>query len=132
MEVTCHYCNQPAKLVSGRHVYPHRSDLWSRNFWMCSDCQAWVGCYGDTSKPMGILANSYLRRWKQRAHAAFDPIWQKRYMTRTDAYAMLSQALGIPPELTHIGMFGPKGCREVIRIADEYFGSGCVAPRNAL
>lgn len=123
--IPCDYCHQPAPLVTGREVYPHRPDLWEKRFYACMPCGAWVGCHppatapgggvGDGTVPMGRIANAELRRAKSAAHAAFDPLWQgRRSMRRRDAYLWLAQELRIEPEDCHIGMFDLDQCRAVI------------------
>jgi hypothetical protein len=99
-------------------VYPHRPDLFHKRFWHCAPCEAYVGCHTGTEKPLGRLANSELRREKIKAHAAFDPIWKSKEMARKEAYAWLSEQLGISPANTHIGMFDVDDCRAVVAVCE--------------
>ncbi|MES2415145.1 MAG: zinc-finger-containing protein [Pseudomonadota bacterium] len=122
--VTCPYCQQPAVLVGGDVMYPHRPDLADKKFWNCAPCKAFVGCHpaqtatqngvGDGTVPMGRLANAELRRAKQAAHAAFDPLWKSGAMHRKAAYKWLSKALGLTSQQTHIGMFDVAQCVAVV------------------
>lgn len=124
--VICPYCGQPAPLVSGLDVYPHRRDLWAKKFYQCKPCDAWCGCHppasdqgggqGDGTVPLGRLANAELRAAKQAAHAAFDPIWRSGRMRRREAYAWLAKALGVPAKDAHIGMFDVDQCRRVVDV----------------
>lgn len=122
--VLCNYCHQPAKLVTGKTVYPHRPDLFDKQFWECAPCNARVGChkpnkgYGDGSRPLGRLANAELRAAKSAAHSAFDPIWQKGLKNRGSAYAWLSDHLGIDPKTCHIGEFDVDMCKRVVEIVN--------------
>lgn len=129
MKVICPYCKQPAKLVGGIAIYRHRPDLHDKMFWSCELCKAWVGCHPGTENPLGRLANAELRAWKQRAHAAFDPVWQARFerkssadpkytkgMARGGRYKALAQALGITKDECHIGMFDIDMCQRVVEI----------------
>jgi hypothetical protein len=68
---------------------------------------------------MGRLANAELRRLKQAAHAAFDPIWKAGNMTRTEAYSWLSGVLGISPANCHIGMFDDEACLAVVAAVES-------------
>lgn len=112
ISMICDYCGQPAQHVSGDIVYPHRHDLYSKKFYMCVPCDAYVGCHAD-GKPLGRLANHSLRTAKMRAHVVFDSLWQSGRMTRHAAYKWLSHAMDLPKEQTHIGMFDIGQCLTV-------------------
>lgn len=117
MPVTCNYCQQPAQLVDGDTIYPHRPDLYALKFWYCSPCGAWVGCHKGTISPLGRLADAELRQAKQAAHAVFDPLWQDgRFNSRRRAYQWLAGQLGIDVNDCHIGMFDVETCRRVVEI----------------
>ncbi len=116
--VICPYCNTPAALRDGMAVYPHRPDLKHKHFWVCNDCDAWVGCHPGTNRPLGRLANGALRRAKMAAHAAFDPLWKSGAMRRKQAYTWLAGKLGIAVENCHIGMFDEADCQRVIAACD--------------
>lgn len=117
----CDYCKNPAILVSGQVIYPHRNDLYSLKFWNCIPCKAYVGCHKNSKdhKPLGRLANAELRKLKSLAHTAFDPKWKTGGMSRKDAYAILADRLGIKRKDCHIGMFDEETCRRVIEISNE-------------
>lgn len=124
MTPTCDYCQQPAKLVSGTVIYPHRQDLADKRFWNCAPCDAYVGCHDGTETPLGRLANEELRKAKMAAHAAFDPLWQRsspkqRFVRRSEAYHWLSKQLGLTFRDTHIGMFDIAMCQRVIEVCKE-------------
>lgn len=123
--VRCDYCQGQAHLVTGKVLYPHRSDLFDRFFWYCEPCDAYVGCHaknkghGDGTVPLGRLANAELRRARGKAHTAFDAIWMSGRMTRTEAYTWLANELDIAPQNCHIGRFDAEMCRAVARIAEQ-------------
>lgn len=119
--VVCEYCGQDAVLVKGRDIYRgnHRQDYMSADYWFCRPCEAWVGCHRGTTIPLGRLANAALREAKQRAHAAFDPIWlgeRNRKMARGIMYHWLARELGISVEDCHIGAFDLETCDRVVSI----------------
>ena len=114
--VVCPYCGVAADLVTGEAIYPHRPDLAEKQFWLCRPCQAWVGCHPGTTRSLGRLANSELRRLKSAAHAAFDPLWKDGGMKRGDAYGWLAGQLGIPRPDCHIGEFDEAMCRRVAEV----------------
>ena len=114
MNVSCPYCHKAAERVGGNTIYPHRPDLTHKAFWRCAPCKAWVGCHPETTKPLGRLANTELRREKQRAHAAFDPIWRSKEMSRKAAYRWLAEAIGASEANCHIGMMDVLACKAVV------------------
>lgn len=117
----CPYCHAPSKLVTGRSVYPHRTDLHAKKFYRCVPCDALVGCHEGTDKPLGRLANPSLRKAKQRAHAAFDPLWiGSPGSKRRKWYSWLAIQLDIPREECHIGMFDEAMCARVVEVCNDY------------
>lgn len=122
MEVTCPYCGDQAKLVTGAVIYSHRPDLHEKKFWQCAPCGAYVGCHkpnkghGDGTRPLGRLANAELRAAKISAHACFDPIWVMGEMARAQAYKWLASGLGIETKNCHIGMFDVEMCKKVVAL----------------
>ena len=110
----CPYCGEWAEKTTGRKVYPRREDLHHLVIYACLPCDAWVGAHKDSGKPLGRLANAELRAAKRAAHAAFDPLWKSGQMSRSKAYALLAEKMGIDPKDAHIGMFDVEQCKTVI------------------
>ncbi len=113
---TCPYCNGKAVLVHSSVVYP-RSNY--GNLWVCAhypECDAYVGCHKGGDVPLGRLANAELREAKKRAHAAFDPWWQKGGLNRSTAYEWLAQRLYISEADCHIGKFDVAQCERVCEV----------------
>lgn len=122
--VKCDYCGADARLTYGWEVYPHRPDLFSKSFYVCTPCDARVGCHPGTTNALGRLANAELRGAKQAAHAAFDPLWRSGKLKRKDAYYRLSKALGIPFGDCHIGMFDVETCHRVVAVVPSISADG--------
>ena len=116
----CPYCNAEAKLVTGVDIYPHRPDLACLNFWLCTPCDAYVGCHKGSTRPLGRLANATLRHARSRAHAAFDVLWKTKKMRRSEAYLWLANQLGLPFERTHIGEFDEPMCTRVEEVCKVF------------
>lgn len=123
--VLCNYCGRDSERVTGATMYPHRPDLARRLFYRCVPCGAWVGTHEKTGKPLGRLANDELRRAKQAAHAAFDPMWSHgrrglsldgTCMNRAQAYRWLARELGVVE--VHIGQQDVEGCKRIIAICE--------------
>lgn len=117
-DLLCDYCQEPPELVTGKAIYPHRKDLYSKQFWLCNNCGAYVGTHKNSPghKPLGRLANAELRLAKGEAHSAFDPLWRTGARTRTEAYNWLANQLGIQIYDCHIGMFNVATCKRVVDV----------------
>jgi len=117
----CQYCGKHAKAVTGAVIYPHRRDLASLKFYQCSPCDAFVGCHKLSGRPLGTLANSELREWRKRAHAAFDPLWRDHvFSSRANAYAWIAEKMKLTKKDTHIAMFDAAKCEELIKQVSDY------------
>ena len=114
----CPYCGEWSEKVGGEVIYPSRRDLHHKRFYLCSPCNAYVGCHPGTDKPLGRLADAALRREKSRVHRAFDPLWRDRgvFPSRTRAYKWLGRAMGLPKSETHIGLFDLDQCRQAVAL----------------
>ncbi len=144
--LNCPYCGDPAKLVLGADLYPHRDDLAARIFWRCAPCDAHVGCHqagtshvvngerivhkGD--EPFGRLANATLRKLKQQVHSHLDIWWKAEHKwrrhpaytpkprypgaRRNEVYAWLSKELGLDSAETHVGMFDEAQCHAALAV----------------
>lgn len=99
----CIECGEHGHLVDGRRIYPHRSDLYAKSFYLCA-CGAYCGCHPGSVVPLGNPCGPVTRRARSAAHDEFDPLWKRGTMSRASAYAWLAEATGIAPQHCHIGM----------------------------
>lgn len=121
---TCPYCNKPTEYVDSEVIYGRSYGMVYR----CEPCDAWVGVHKpNPTQALGRLANSELRELKKQAHAVFDPLWNKKMTqglkkneARNLAYKWLSEKMGVEYDKTHIGMFDPDQCKQVIEICKPY------------
>lgn len=130
---TCPTCAKTSRLTGGKEIYPHRKDLFSKNFYKCDSCGGYVGCHPDTTKALGTPANAQLRKARGQIHAIMDPIWRNAWehygdgfssrqksrigrRARTRVYAYLADQLGIDTDDCHVGMFDLERCRAAHRI----------------
>lgn len=122
--ITCPYCQSEAELRDKSAVYG--GGRYFGLMWVCKrypKCDAYVGCHPNTDKPLGRLADAALRKAKERAHDAFDPLWKAKAAAekiskgkaRGAGYRWLAQALGIDPKDCHIGMFDVALCNRVVQ-----------------
>jgi hypothetical protein len=122
MKVDCHYCQIPAELTDSSEVYARSYGM----IWICRGCGAYVGTHKNSKQhaPLGRLANAELRGWKNKAHAAFDPLWLRKKAkegcsktkARKAGYQWLADRLGIEVKKCHIGMFDVDVCQKVVEI----------------
>ena len=113
--VICPYCKREAELVEGATLYPdrpHIDDVW---FWLCRPCGAYTVAHKNSKRhtPNGTLANAELRDARQRAHAAFDPLWQSGAMTRAQATDWLAKELN-HKRRPHIEYMSVEDCNRVV------------------
>lgn len=112
----CPHCGGEVKLVSNAAIYGREFGEWPWAF-LCGGCRAYVGLHPFTGIPLGTLATAPMREARQRAKAAFNPLWQSGRMSRTDAYAWLAKEMGIPAAECHIGMFDVAQCELVQKLS---------------
>ena len=115
--LVCPYCGKKTELIDSAEIYHGKSFGW---MYICRACDAYVGCKTGTKESLGRLANAELRRYKQKAHDVFDLIWKDNHKNRTEAYAWLSQELGVDIDFTHMGMFDVDQCKKVIELSTSF------------
>ncbi|MEQ9672389.1 zinc-finger-containing protein [Coleofasciculus sp. G2-EDA-02] len=120
----CPYCGRETEFTDSAKVYHGKN---YGMIYLCRPCQAWVGVHSGTDKALGRLANAELRRWKQNAHACFDPLWKRKMQkgfskaeARNAGYKWLSQQMNLPPQETHIAMFDIEQCKKVVELCRPY------------
>ena len=126
--MTCPYCDAEIELVTGEIIYPQRPDLHHRKFYLCIPCKAYVGCHPGSSRALGRLANSELRRWKQTAHSYFDPLWRMKMAkagiskskARDLANQWLADQMKIDVKKCHIGMFSIEECKRLVEVCEPF------------
>ena len=119
----CPYDDEASVLQNGMQVY-NRYDLRHRWFYICPKCDARVGCHPGTKNPLGRMADAELRSWKNKAHAAFDPLWKEKSRrektptgkARRAGYKWLAEQLGIPVKQCHVGQMDIDLCKQVVEI----------------
>lgn len=116
--MTCNYCGGKAILVNGKRIYPWEGlkKVWKKKFWLCSPCDAYVGCHPGGDRRLGTLANKPLRSLRIRCHEQFDKLWKSGPMKRQYAYIWLQDKMGLQPEQAHIGKFDEEQCLKLLEI----------------
>jgi hypothetical protein len=83
---------------------------YGHKLWVCPNYPE-CDCYGRVT-----LADAQLRSARRLAHQEFDLVWQNGVMTRSEAYAWLSEQLGIPRRHTHISQMTEAQCYKVVEL----------------
>jgi hypothetical protein len=111
MRLQCVYCRKDCAAVTGKEVYPHRPDLFSKRFFQCAPCGATVGTHPD-GRPLGDVASQELRQLRMAVHARLDPLWKSGKMKRAQAYQNLADKMHIDVKECHVGHFREARCKE--------------------
>lgn len=111
----CIECRLLTRLVDGRTIYPHRPDLYEKWFYLCQ-CGAYCGCHQGTKDALGYPCGPVTRRARSAAHEAFDPLWRKNKVGRSDAYAWLAKEMGLTRDECHIGMMTADQANQVVAL----------------
>ena len=116
MAIFCPYCGSEAEFVDSARVYRGKS---YGMIYDCRACDAYVGVHKGTTHALGTMANKELRVWRMRAHAAFDPLWQRGAMNRHAAYSYMQFLMGMTPEQAHISRFNVEQCERLVTLLNK-------------
>ena len=97
MLIYCVECKKDvdAKLVTGKDVYPHRSDLYNLLFYKCPTCGGFVGTHKDGSeRPLGCIASAELKKARIMVHNRMDKLWKSGRIKRGKLYSIISKEIG--------------------------------------
>jgi len=124
----CTYCKCKTKIVLGEIIYPHkiheipRPKYLDKCFYQCiHNIDHYVGTYADNKTSLGRLADAELRKWKNKGHNIFDPLWKEKivFKSQSEAYAWLSQKMSVTLKHTHFGMFTIEQCQQAIYFCEQ-------------
>ena len=108
----CVECDGESCLATGDVLFGRSAE--DRLYWLCR-CGAYIGCLRGTDLPSGLPAGRRTKMARIEAHAAFDLLWKKHGIPRTEAYRMLASHFEITFHDCHFGSMGLKACREAIQ-----------------
>jgi len=118
--IKCPYCGRFALLKDSSVVYGKSYG----NIYICENypkCDAFVGVHKLNNKPLGSLANQYLRGLRKECHSKFDTLWLKdnqnyynKKKQRSKAYKWLQNCMGISSNKAHIAKFNEEQCLELL------------------
>lgn len=104
----CPLCRSPMHLRTSRYGLFYGCSRWPQ-------CDATHGAHPN-GEPLGIPADNETKRWRIKAHEAFDRLWNGpgACMSRPDAYRWMIQTLALPAEEAHIARFSREQCQRLI------------------
>jgi len=88
-------------------------------------CTRWPDCNGilpanEDGSPRGRPRTRELQGWRNRAHNAFDPIWQEGYCKRPTAYAWLQEVMEMSSDEAHMFEMNIEQCQRVIERVETH------------
>jgi uncharacterized protein YlaI len=118
--MNCPECGKKAKFVDNAEIYGKRYGQSYMMYW-CKTCDTRVGVHqNDPNRPLGTMAGPELRKWRKKAHDAFDKLWcvpgLNHRQARTFAYQEMSEEFG---REMHIGEADIETCKEIIEYCEE-------------
>ncbi|VUD67788.1 hypothetical protein UKMH10_5551 [Burkholderia pseudomallei] len=114
----CRFCGGAVRIARNSEIYGRDFGDWPWAY-LCGGCRAYVGMHPQTAIPLGTLADNETRAARMRAKAAFNPLWQRDGMSRSEAYSWLAARLGIAVGETHIGWFDVAMCDRVVAVIHQ-------------
>jgi uncharacterized protein DUF3268 len=117
----CPRCKSSVEIVNNDVIYGRSYGEWPWAYKCANEaCDCYVGMHPFTDIPLGTLADMATRDARKEAKAAFNPIWERGGMTRSEAYAWLADKLCIANVgECHIGWFDVETCNRVIDVCSK-------------
>ena len=115
-ELDCPECGQFMVLSTRSN-----GDLYYRCSTMSwTKCQGTHSCHQSDARPLGVPGNALTKHARMKAHKAFDQLWKKMGMSRTDAYRWLQTIMDLSPDEAHIGRFSEEQCEDLLALLDDH------------
>lgn len=94
MKIYCVGCDKEIEptITTGKEIYPHRQDLFDKQFLKCKVCGNYKSFNGK-DKPT-LIPTAELRNARRKIHAILDPLWQSGKIKRGQAYAYITHRIG--------------------------------------
>jgi hypothetical protein len=101
----CRYCQGEVTIEKNSKIY--RGKEYGEWPWIyyCNSCGASVGLHPFTNIPLGTLADTKLRKERNKVKANFHLYMETKSVSRSQAYQDLADMLDIPKSECHFGWF---------------------------
>lgn len=125
----CNCCNdwETGKPLSDCIEIVEHKEIYGRNYgdwpwcYRCENCGSYVGMHPFTAIPLGTLADGPTRQARKESKAPFESLHKSGRISRSRAYEMLAEKMGIPKEECHFGWFDAEQCLRAASAAREIF-----------
>lgn len=121
--IFCTACDKfvEPKSITGQAIYPHRPDLYAKQFLACPHCGNYVGTHTD-GRPLGTIPTPELRSWRKLVHDIIDAYWlpTKDRAKRRELYAAISRHIGKEYHTGELNTIAE--CKDVIEFYYKYIG----------
>jgi hypothetical protein len=106
----CPYCGrEPVLHRDSTPIYKQdHGPVWACPGW--PQCDSIIGCHPGTTRPLGTMANTMLRKARKRAHKFFDKLFDPGPLTRQQAYIELATYMDLDIDDCHMGQFDLGQC----------------------
>ncbi|OEE59661.1 zinc-finger-containing protein [Vibrio splendidus] len=106
LRLICPYCQSFAYLKDSTPIYGESRGLKYICSNFASGCDAYVGIHKGDHIPLGRPADKKLRKKRRKCHQEFDFLMkQNPSLSKTEAYELVAQLMGIPVDDCHIALF---------------------------
>lgn len=116
----CNLCGGTVEKRSNADVYGREFGRWPF-IYLCLKCGAYVGLHPGTERALGTLADVHTRVARRTLKPGFERIWKERLCSRTQAYKLLAEELGITADRCHWGLFDFDECNAAAKASERVY-----------
>ena len=119
-QLRCPYCGSIMDLRDAKQICSGAKT--GSKVYVCRNypaCNVYVNTRKGTAVPLGVPADSALRKLRIDAHRAFDRLWKNGIMSRDTAYRWFADYFGLRLGDAHIALCNEYQCRALIRASNQ-------------
>jgi hypothetical protein len=83
-------------------------------------CERRVAADKKLQYPYRTYADKQLRQKRIEAHKVFNQLWERGFVSKSQAYKWTQSRFGLNRDQTHIGMFSEYMCGELIKESEQF------------
>lgn len=108
------------EIVENCEIYGKNYGEWPWVY-MCIICKAYVGLHPFTDIPLGTLADGPTRQARKKAKEPFELLHLNGKLSRSEAYRLLAEKMGITVSECHFSWFDVEQCKKAQSMVREIF-----------